>query len=592
MFKKLVLNTLILFLFTGVVSAQSVTGLNAIFKNGQTFLTWNSLFNNDITYYVYRSTSPFISINDINKNNFVAKVDNESTLNKRLSDLLDKKIFFKIDDIGNPLDETKCLYVQTATNNVAYYYAIIAFNDNKIIPAISPGNNTTINPVFEKIEPVSAIYQMSIDTFGYRQDIYTHWVSKFENELYPAMTSTYYFAYNFSVIKKSTKKNIPLIVCLHAREGNFLTNDKGTKIPDEIILSPDDFLPNDIQHSYWYGYHQNFNFFNPTDIPKDGIVVDYTVKRTKWTIDWVIKMFDTDTNRIYLTGGSMGGGGSVLLGLSFPEKIAAVYSVVPKLDYSFITEYNPDSYYNNNKPRRKIISQLWGALERNLMTNDSIPVYSRLNAGYIASIKENIDLPYIHIIAGKNDNVVGWAEKIGVIKKFNDSRHPFYIFWDSRAHSSNNTKEFQPEDRVEKIYKFALNKSYPAFSNCTANGNPGDGNSDNGDSFGTINGFLDWDDNITDDEGYYEIFLNSHTLNSTHGIIRNPDSIYTDITLRRLQKFVVSKKYSYYYQNVETKGHVLQDGYLDADNFNLLTLRRFLITSNGNKLIIVRFDKE
>ncbi|MFH1051137.1 MAG: hypothetical protein V1779_09460 [bacterium] len=592
MFKKIVFIITLILLFVGVASAQSVTGLRAVFKKGQTFLTWDKLDNKDIQYYIYRSTSPFIRESDINKNTFVAKIDSNSSQNKRLSDLLQKPVYFRIDDLGNPLDDTKCLYVQTATIDGAFYYAVMPFMGDKIIPSINQGNNTTKNPVYEIIEPVSAVFQMTIDTFGYKQDIYTHWVGKFENHLYPAMTSTYCYAYNFSVISKSPKKNIPLFVCLHGREGNFLTNDKGTRNPDELILSPDDFLPNDIHHSYWYGYLQNFNFFNPTEIPKTGIVMDYTVRRTNWTIDWVCKQFPVDTNRIYLTGGSMGGGGSVLLSLSFPEKIAAVYSVVPKLDYSFINDPNAGSYYNYNKPRRKVISRLWGDLETNLMTNDSILVYNRLNTGFLASLKEHINLPVIYIFAGKNDNIVGWAEKIDVIKRLNDSRQAFYFFWDSRSHSSGSVMEFKTEENIEKIYKYALNKSYPAFSNCSANGIIGDGNPGSGDIYGTINGFMNWDDNITDDEDYYEIMINSQPLNTIHGTIKNPDSIFTDITFRRLQKFVVNRKYSYYYQNIETGGNVLRDGYIEVDNSGLLTLRRMLITSKGNKLVIIRFDKE
>ncbi len=592
MLKKFVLNVCLIFIIVGVVSAQTVTGLRAVFKNGQTFLTWDNLKISNVTYYVYRSTSPFIRATDINKNNFVAKVENNSTLNTRLSDLLQKPVYYKIDDIGNPLDESKCLYVQIAIEEGSFYYAVMPYQGGKLISSIITENNSTKNPVYEIIEPVSAVYQMTIDTLGHIQNVYTHWVSKYTNRLYPSMVSTYCYAYNFSIINKTQKKDIPLVVSLHGREGNFLTNKKGSENIDEIILSPDDFLPNDILHSYWYGYHQNFNFFNPVDVPTDGIVIDFTVRRIKWTIDWVTKQYSVDSNRIYLSGGSMGGGGSIVLGFSFPEKIAAIFSFVPKLDYSFLNDPNSISIYNYNKPRRKSISRLWGDIETNLNTNDSISVYNRLNAGYMALKMDTINLPPIKFVAGKNDYVVGWAEKINALKRFNDSRLGFCFFWDSRTHSSNSLREFLPEEKKDWIFRFALNKSYPAFSNCSANGNLGDGNAESGDRFGTINGFLNWSDTIYDDEDYYEIHINSQTLNSTHGTIKNPDSIYTDITFRRLQKFVVSKKYSYYYQNIETGANVLQDGYIDPDNLNLLTLRRILITNKGNKIVIIRFDKE
>jgi hypothetical protein len=592
MIKKFLIYTLFLLSLSTTLLSQTVTDLRSLFKNGQTFLTWNSLPNKKITYYIYHSLTPITKESDINKANFLAKVESNSTLNKRLSELLGKNIYFKIDDIGNPLNDTKELYVHTPTLDGPYYYAVTVLVNDKIIPTVILGENSLKNPVYEKIEPVSAVYQLSIDTMGFKQNIYTHWVNKFENIFYPAMTSTYCFAYNFSVIEKSKKANSPLIVALHERTGNLFTNSKGTSNPDEIILSPDDYLPNDILHSYWFGYHQNLNIFNPSETPKDGIIIDYTVRRVKWTIDWVVKYFSVDTNRIYLSGGSMGGSGAILMSFGFPEKIAATYTVVPKLDYSFIFDPNSNSIYNANKPRRKVISRLWGELETNLMTNDSMPVYNRLNAGLLATkIASNKSLPYLFLTAGKNDNIVGWAEKLNVIKKFNDSRLGFTFFWDSRNHSSNSTMEFQPEDDINKIFKYSLNKSYPAFSNCSANGNPGNGLPEDGDLYGTINGFLNWE-NIVDEPDYYEISLNSKTLNTTHGTIKNPDSIFTDITLRRLQKFKVSKHYSYYYQNISLNNKVLQDGYIDADKSNLITLKNILITSKGNKLIIIRFDKE
>jgi hypothetical protein len=210
----------------------------------------------------------------------------------------------------------------------------------------------------------------------------------------------------------------------------------------------------------------------------------------------------------------------------------------------------------------------------------------------MSSVKSQSNLPVFNIFSGKNDNVVGWAEKIGVLKKFNENHIPFFFFWDSRSHSASSTMEFQPEEKYEKLKMFSLNRSYPTFSNCSANLNPGDGNANSGDKYGTINGFLTWDEDITDEADYYEINLRSVSLNTIHGTIKPPDSIYSDVTLRRLQQFKVSNKFSYYYQNIGKYGTILQDGYIEVDKLGLLTFRKILITNNGNKLVIIRFDKE
>jgi hypothetical protein len=587
---KIILLILIFyFSFSGSFS-QSVSGLKAIFKNGQTFLTWNNISElNKVTYYVYRSDQPFKSISDFSKDNFLAKVNDSSTYNFRLSEIIKKPVFFKIDDIGIPLDVNKSLYVQTAIENGKFYYAVIpTVNDNKIIE-INQGENILNKPVKEKVEQVFPVYQMSLDTIGSRQNIYTHWISKFGNKLYPAMTTTYNYYYNFSVIRENNTSENPLLIYLHARWYNFLTNEKGTDYPNELILSLDDHLPNEIVNTFWYGYHNNFNFYNPDTIPKEGTVTDYTIRRIKWTINWVKNNFPVDTNRLYFCGGSMGGSGSILAGLSMYDKIAAIYTINPKFDYSFLYDPNPESLYNTGKLRRTLISRLWGSTDINLPTSEDIPVYSKLNAGFMLKSIKKKSIPFIIAFNGKNDNIVGWAEKIPYYKAVESSKHGGYYFWDQRTHNLNSLKNLGSLQNPEIIHKFALNKSYPAFSKCTINNEPGNGISTNGDPVGTINGYLSWKDSIIDEENYYEILIYPVNLIAENDSLYFHDSIFVNITLRRLQNLPANYDHSYYFQNIDNEGNILQDGYFKTDMDDLLTVENFLVTKNGNKLIIVPF---
>jgi len=314
------------------------------------------------------------------------------------------------------------------------------------------------------------------------------------------MTTTYNYYYNFSVIRENNTSENPLLIYLHARWYNFLTNEKGTDYPNELILSLDDHLPNEIVNTFWYGYHNNFNFYNPDTIPKEGTVTDYTIRRIKWTINWVKNNFPVDTNRLYFCGGSMGGSGSILAGLSMYDKIAAIYTINPKFDYSFLYDPNPESLYNTGKLRRTLISRLWGSTDINLPTSEDIPVYSKLNAGFMLKSIKKKSIPFIIAFNGKNDNIVGWAEKIPYYKAVESSKHGGYYFWDQRTHNLNSLKNLGSLQNPEIIHKFALNKSYPAFSKCTINNEPGNGISTNGDPVGTINGYLSWKDSIIDEE--------------------------------------------------------------------------------------------
>jgi hypothetical protein len=68
-----------------------------------------------------------------------------------------------------------------------------------------------------------------------------------------------------------------------------------------------------------------------------------------------------------------------------------------------------------------------------------------------------------------------------------------------------NGQNFLDDETLPDFLRYSLTKSYPAFSNCSINQNPGNGVPINGDPYGAINGYLDWDDDITDEECDYSI---------------------------------------------------------------------------------------
>jgi len=59
---------------------------------------------------------------------------------------------------------------------------------------------------------------------------------------------------------------------------------------------------------------------------------------------------------------------------------------------------------------------------------------------------------------------------------------------------------FTPDETNLDFLRFSTSKSYPAFSYCSINQNPGNGNVNNGDPYGAVNGYLDWDDNSISDQ--------------------------------------------------------------------------------------------
>jgi hypothetical protein len=565
------------------------TGLQGVHQNGQTFLTWNELGGAGVRYRLYRSTEPIASAAQLTDANRLGETDDQTSYNTRLSDIRGSSRFFVIESGEPPLAAEKGVFVHTTAGGGAFYYAVTSVVGGVENTALVPGQNTLGGPVSETVATPVPIPQGTETISGRTYDVYTHWTSPAGHADYPAMAplGAASVPHNFALYRRGTGQTHPLLLRLHARGGNFL-GGTGTSNTEEWVLFPDDYLPNDIRNSFWYGYHENFNLATGQPVPATGTVHDYTARRVRWTIDWALANLPIDKTRVYMTGGSMGGVGSAFLSISMPDKIAAVYTTVPKFDFSFLHDPNPANQWNEGNPERAIGDRLWGTVPTNLPSSDGYPVYERLNAGALALRYEATDIPPIVAFNGKNDTVVGWAEKIGYYVAMNQARQFGWLFWDSRTHNGTGA-EWQPQQNPSAyLYRFRLDQSYPTFSNSSANGDPGDGAASSGDALGTINGNLSWDEAmVADTRTRYEITLRSISLQSTQGTIPAPASCAADVTVRRLQNLLHIPGLRLTFQNLQQpEGTLIQQGEVITDSLGRVTVLGMAITPAGNRLIL------
>lgn len=585
-------SVLLLFSFA-TLAAQHVTGLKTWHKDGQTFLYWNNIPAGKVQYMIYRAETPFRSVGDLSSENLVGTASDSSSYNRRLSKILGKPVFFRIDSAHIPMSAKKGLFVHTTVEKGNYYYAVMVSAGNKTNKRLFPGQNVLMQPVYETPDNPAAIWQTSLERNGFNHEVYVHWTASIGTSSYPALSNINSQPFNFSVIKFGESSSAPLILSLHQFGENFLSTKRFPKSANQIVLCPDDYMPNGALNSFWYGYHEKYHLTGNYNVPQGGVVADYTVRRINLYIDWALDKFNSDRNRVYLYGGSMGGSGSVFLAIALPSKIAACYAVVPKFDYSFKDDPNPESIYNRNTQRRQLLDKLWGTTEANLQSSDGIGIYDRMNAGLLARLFEEVSLPYIIAFNGKNDNVVGWAEKIPFYNHFQEGRHAGVFYWDDRNHGTAGTRHWRNMESAEYIFRFRLNRSFPAFSFCSANSNPGNGSPTDGDVFGAINGFLDWSDNITDEQDIYEINIMQRTVTANDSLINPPDRIFVDVTPRRLQRFNISASTRYKWYNIDANDRIIQSGIIRADKRCLLTVRKFLVThGKGNRLRIESFSRK
>ena len=221
-------------------------------------------------------------------------------------------------------------------------------------------------------------------------------------------------------------------------------------------------------------------------MPDDALIVNFTMRRILWEIDWLIAHESVDPSRVSLMGGSMGARGSNYLARAYPDRFSAYLSL------SLGIEPQP------NDP-------LVGTREQNLLTNlpGSPRILQVMDLRTRLSDKE-VDFPYGIIVGGKNDgSLAGLSEE--VVQAFhavNDSAMGTNIYWDDRGHVFTAGSYWSDSERLtaQALTAYRSNQSYPAFFNDDQDpALPGrqpelvSGDEGAGDPWGSWGGYYTWD---------------------------------------------------------------------------------------------------
>jgi hypothetical protein len=214
-------------------------------------------------------------------------------------------------------------------------------------------------------------------------------------------------------------------------------------------------------------------------------------------IEWACNYLPVDKGRIYLKGTSANGYGALLTAAMIPEKIAAVYATVEPITIG---------------PSGTIFKQMWGSDNEKLnsdidnwLTGDPLSINDLTDMRIIMNVNELRDLPLIFDVHGKNDHTAGWsAGKIEWFDSLQANHAGGVFFWDQRSHGGGGS-DFTNEETTPDFYRYRTDRSYPAFSNCSIDQNPGNGSKNSGDPYGAFNGYLEWNDDMTDEECLYKV---------------------------------------------------------------------------------------
>ncbi|MBI1796986.1 MAG: T9SS type A sorting domain-containing protein [Candidatus Eisenbacteria bacterium] len=572
----------------GRAAADQVTGIQARNHDGQTFVTWISLPGTGWKYLIYKSSSPIRTAADLAAATLAGSVGDSSWYDRRLSTLTGTVYGYRTDSTAKPLNFVRSLFVSTADDAAGgYYYAVTAqAASGSEDRSLTWTANALDVPVFEAPALPRPVYQYTLQISFMTVDVYTLWTSSRAHAQFPEMSNRESTPYDCAVVRGGDAPVHALVFRPHVRGGSFL--DVAENCAGEWDLTMDDYLGTPDVNTFWFGYHENYDITSTGNLPPlTGHVCDYTMQRVIYTLEWARRTLPIDPGRVYVNGASMGGICGVFLAMTRPDLVAAVMVNIARFDFSSEADPNvPTCAFNTGSGQRTTCDRLWGTVDTDLPTDDGTLVFNRLNAGFLARQLANRYVPPIIAFNGRNDVIVGWAEKPIFYGVMRDTRAGGQFYWDTRTHWSSETAAWKPMFDYMYIYRYRSDRSFPALSNCSADNNAGNGMATSGDSVGTINGYVEWDPTVIDDANRWQVSLHSRTLQTLWGALPPPDSMTVDVTPRRLQSFVVTPLGAYTWSERNVGGVLVATGRVLADVNGIITVPGVPVYRTGGTLQI------
>lgn len=376
--------------------------------------------------------------------------------------------------------------------------------------------------------------------------------------------------YFFLVHPKKKSVNAPLCVVLHSANRSaldylgycFLNRkaDPGDNPGDFGEKVPNDFygLFLDSNNDEWWGWtiaHSDEKKYSQTPTPTENRVLD--------SIEWVAKKYNIDRNRIYLTGVSMGGCGSLGIGMPNGNIFAALRVWVPAGTGYVACRMGNDPSLSAEAPNNN-----WEQVIIKSGHSDPPPVFD-LSASNDTWSKDQ-DVLQNMALDGHLQLVVGWGP-FG----HTGSYSPVAMYPTCAAVLA------LPWMEIRK------NEAYPVFTHASTDECPPwskpQGHTDES---GQINGYFLWK-SVTDRTSEFAIRLWLERSPTEIACAHFPKQSVADVTLRRLQQFKVVPNQTYTWKIINGKKQ-MASGKINPDAAGLLTIPRVIISTDPEVLYVER----
>ncbi len=343
-------------------------------------------------------------------------------------------------------------------------------------------------------------------------------------------------------------ENRPLYVALHSAGGSAETelSWRMGKEVHNIYLVPDDFFGFFIDchvHKdrdwWWGGRRADESEINDENRRKASSELQPVEKRALDEIKWAIETFKIDVNRVYLCGNSMGGSGTLGLGLRHGDVFAAIKANVP--------------------------AGIWHA-------------YDRLN---LANDEPGLDLPDPPVCldySAPNDQWSLYHERL--FEGMERRKYSYIAYWGNFGHANLDDEVAKYNDLFNTFpwTEIKKNEAYPVFTRASTDDPiPWPERSPNAPS-GQRGAYFRWRVRL-DSETRFEIDLRLATQEELQSKLFDvPSSSVADVSIRRLQRFQIEPNEEISWRFGDAFGS------LKADNNGLITIRELTITPKATTL--------
>ena len=345
----------------------------------------------------------------------------------------------------------------------------------------------------------------------------------------------------FYVVEPKLKGMGPLMVCLHSAGGNG-----ETELPPnvkEVADAGDDFtglvLNSGADADLWWGAREieaHPDRYKQTLTPVENRVLA--------TVEWVVRRYNIDRNRVYLRGISMGGSGTLGIGMAHGSVFAALRAGVPA------------------------------------GTNHAI--YRLANSRALNNHAETMnDAPPVLVFFSQKD---AWSKGMeNWFDRLHRDKLPVVGAWGPWGHLNHY------EMTNAAAYEFPWlsirrDQAYPAFANTSSDDKYPGFESDAPDQDGQMNAYFRWAV-LEDQAGRFAIELRLVQNRELGGSVDVPAEVISDVTLRRLQRFEVSAGEAYRWK-IERAGRLVHAGLVRADNQSLITIPEVKVSAKPITLCI------